>query len=99
MACSSGVFLMMADARLISVGLGGAEALLTGKTDCLSGDVEGIGGPRLISFEVLLFDAGCESWLWGTAKASSIALPASGFETGLELSKSNATPFSCNIEN
>lgn len=58
MACSSGVFLMIADARLISVGLGGADALLGGKTDCLSGDFEGIEGPRFISFEVLLFDGG-----------------------------------------
>lgn len=101
MACSSGVFLMIADARLISVGLGGADALLTGRTDCLSGDVEGKVGPRFTSFEALLFDGGRESCLWGTAKASSAAFPASVFETTgeLELSKSNATPFSCNIEN
>lgn len=58
MACSSGVFLMIADARLISVGFGGADALLGGKTDCLSGDVDGIVGPRFTSFEALLFDGG-----------------------------------------
>lgn len=49
---------MIADARLISVGLGGADALLTGGTGCLSGDVEGKVGPRFISFDALLFDGG-----------------------------------------
>lgn len=63
MACSSGVFLMIADARLISVGLGGADALFTGRADCLSGDDEGKVGPRFTSVDVLLFDGGCESWL------------------------------------
>lgn len=58
MACSSGVFLMIADARLISLGFGGADALLIGGTGCLSGEVEGRAGPRLISLETLLFDAG-----------------------------------------
>lgn len=49
---------MIADARLISVGFGGADALLGGKTGCLSGDVDGIIGPRFTSFEALLFDGG-----------------------------------------
>jgi hypothetical protein len=53
---------MIADARLISVGLGGADELFTGGTDCLSGDDEGKAGPRFTSFDVLLFDGGCESW-------------------------------------
>lgn len=60
MACSSGVFLIMADARLISVGFGGADALLIGKTDCLSGEFEGRAGPRPMSLDALLFDGGLE---------------------------------------
>ena len=58
MACNSGVFLMIDEARLISVGLGGTDALLGGGTGCLSGEADGMRAPRPTSAVCLLLAGG-----------------------------------------
>lgn len=86
-ACSSGVLMMISEARLISDGLGG-------DCDSLSGKFEGAEMARGPS-------AAARGWLLLMLKALSVTFSAAGFPTvgELLLSKSNLTPCSCKIEN
>lgn len=106
-ACNSGVFLIIDEARLISEGLGGADALLAGgSAACLSGEVEDMCVPRPMSADGLLIAGGliAGGWAgcpWDLAKASSAIFPVAGKAAIDESvsSNSNLTPFSCRIEN
>lgn len=81
---------MMDEARLISTGLGGADALFPGVCKTfLSGDLEGIRAPRPASTGCLLVTG---------AKASSTSFELAVWDMSVP-SKSNFIPFSCRIEN
>lgn len=114
MACNSGLFEMMAEARLMGsrdMGLGGADAALfaaPGGGDGLPiSFAAAMAWVRFKSADCLCDGAGAAvATAWGLLKASSARasvtiLPklSGGFEGEVGLSKSNLAPWSCRIAN
>lgn len=107
MAWSSGVLEIMADARLISDGLGGADADFTGVGTGFGSELDGIDLPLFSSTDCLWFGTGVGFGLWKTSSAnlsetrcerSLVCDGCAGAADGVS-SKSNFVPDSWRMEN